>query len=180
MQVTLKRTALALAESPLFFSARTRWKANQESWLMPLSKFQKVNVGLYLILSDWGRGLFPPTFEQETAWENERRFVDTCPGYTVESWYRGMPRAPFGYPPHDMTYQVGNFLRLASIMHKRNIAPPARVVELACGVGWMSELLATVGYRVTGTSIAPDDIECAKRRICAVKAWKEYMSAMPE
>jgi 2-polyprenyl-3-methyl-5-hydroxy-6-metoxy-1,4-benzoquinol methylase len=166
----IKRTTLAAAESFLFSSARSVWQENQKSWLMPLSKFQKIHVGLYLILSDWARGLFPPTFERELAWENERRFVENCPGCTVESWYQGMARSPFGYPPHDMTYQVGNFLRLAALMHERNIAPPTRVIELACGAGWLSELLATVGYRVTGTSIAPDDITCANRRVCAVRA----------
>jgi SAM-dependent methyltransferase len=166
----IKRAASFVAESPLFSSARIIWDKNQSSWAMPLTKFQKLHVGLFLILRDWASGSFPPIFERESAWDNERHFVDNCPGYTVESWYQGMARSPFGYPPHDMNYQVGNFLRLADIMHKRNIAPPARVIELACGVGWLSELLSTIGYKVTGTSIAPDDIKCANRRVCAVKA----------
>lgn len=165
-----RKAARRLTESPLFSSARSLWQQNQKSYTFPLSKFQKVYVGLYLILSDWAQGAFPPSFEREIAWENERKFIDNVPGFNAESWYSGMVRSPFGYPPKEMLYQVGNFLRLAKMMHARGIAPPAKVVEIGCGVGWISELLCLAGYRVTGSSIAPDEITYARKRICSVKA----------
>lgn len=44
-------------------------------------------------------------------------------------------------------------------------APPRRVVEFGCGVGWLSLLLARRGYEVTGVDISPDAIAaaCAQR-----------------
>jgi SAM-dependent methyltransferase len=40
--------------------------------------------------------------------------------------------------------------------------PPARVLDLGCGTGWTSVLLARRGYDVVGQDIAPDMIELAE------------------
>lgn len=42
---------------------------------------------------------------------------------------------------------------------------PARVLDLGCGSGWTSEMLARCGYTVVGLDIAPDMIALANRRL---------------
>lgn len=41
--------------------------------------------------------------------------------------------------------------------------PPARILDVGCGTGWTSRLLARRGYEVTGQDIAPDMIDLAIR-----------------
>jgi SAM-dependent methyltransferase len=41
-------------------------------------------------------------------------------------------------------------------------SPPRRVLDLGCGTGWTSRLLARAGYEVTGVDIAPDAIRIAQ------------------
>jgi SAM-dependent methyltransferase len=50
------------------------------------------------------------------------------------------------------------------------IRPPQRLLELGCGGGWMPESFARLGFDVVGTSIAPDDIVDANRRIAGIRA----------
>ena len=45
--------------------------------------------------------------------------------------------------------------------------PPARIVELGCGVGWIGHLLARRGYDVLGVDIAPEAIVAANARSTA-------------
>lgn len=42
-------------------------------------------------------------------------------------------------------------------------APPARMLDLGCGSGWTSVMLARRGYEVVGQDIAPDMIALAER-----------------
>ncbi|MGA9340765.1 MAG: class I SAM-dependent methyltransferase [Rhodanobacteraceae bacterium] len=49
-------------------------------------------------------------------------------------------------------------------------APPARVLDLGCGSGWTSALLARRGYQVVGQDIAPDMIALARGNLAAVGA----------
>jgi SAM-dependent methyltransferase len=41
--------------------------------------------------------------------------------------------------------------------------PPARLLDLGCGLGWTSRFFARRGYAVTGVDIAPDMIQGAER-----------------
>jgi cyclopropane fatty-acyl-phospholipid synthase-like methyltransferase len=49
------------------------------------------------------------------------------------------------------------------------ICPPQRLLELGSGAGWMAESFARLGFDVIGTSIAPDDIHDANRRIAGLR-----------
>jgi SAM-dependent methyltransferase len=40
--------------------------------------------------------------------------------------------------------------------------PPARVLDLGCGTGWLSWILQSSGYHVTGVDIAPRAVELAQ------------------
>src|SRR5262245_29414821 len=42
--------------------------------------------------------------------------------------------------------------------------PPARLLDLGCGMGWTSLLFARRGYDVVGVDIAPDKIQYANFR----------------
>ncbi len=42
-------------------------------------------------------------------------------------------------------------------------SPPARVLELGCGTGWLGQLLAQRGYEVLGVDISPDAIDLARQ-----------------
>jgi tRNA/tmRNA/rRNA uracil-C5-methylase (TrmA/RlmC/RlmD family) len=43
-------------------------------------------------------------------------------------------------------------------------APPRRIVEFGCGVGWLALLLARRGYVVTGVDISPEAVAAAGAR----------------
>lgn len=64
---------------------------------------------------------------------------------------------PFGDP--ECPYY---FMSLAAVMQLLPL-PPARVLDLGCGPGWTSCILARQGYDVVGQDIAPDMIELAER-----------------
>lgn len=64
-------------------------------------------------------------------------------------------RKPFG-DEHCLQY-VMNLAAFMALMRP----PPARIIELGCGSGWLSLLLAERGYDVTGIDISPDAIAIA-------------------
>lgn len=49
-----------------------------------------------------------------------------------------------------------------------SLAPPARILDLPCGVGRHSIALARRGYRVTGIDLTPDYVEVARRRAAEI------------
>jgi SAM-dependent methyltransferase len=53
-----------------------------------------------------------------------------------------------------------NLANMAALFHLLD-APPQRIVEFGCGVGWLSLFLARRGYTVTGVDIAPEAIAAA-------------------
>jgi ubiquinone/menaquinone biosynthesis C-methylase UbiE len=58
---------------------------------------------------------------------------------------------------------AANLANMAALFHLLD-APPQRVVDFGCGVGWLSMLLARRGYKVTGVDISPDAIAAARDR----------------
>ena len=56
----------------------------------------------------------------------------------------------------------------------------AEVLDVGCGPGWLSELLARCGYSVTGIDISPDMVEIARERIAALGEIGEGIEAQAE
>jgi 2-polyprenyl-3-methyl-5-hydroxy-6-metoxy-1,4-benzoquinol methylase len=161
--------ARRLANSPAFTRGRRLWDANQKAWDLPLTKLDKLQVGLYLILQDYATGRFPPTFpDQQLAYEAERAVRHVLPGITESEFELSDMRKPFwvGEGPAYLRDYIG----LVQSLEALSILPPARLLELGCGSGWTAEFLATQGYAVLGTTISSEDVRVARRRIDALRA----------
>jgi SAM-dependent methyltransferase len=69
----------------------------------------------------------------------------------------------------DKGYTIRLLRRFASMLEILNLTPRAKVLDVACGPGWVSEFLARSGYDVVGIDISPDMIRVARERIEAVR-----------
>ena len=73
---------------------------------------------------------------------------------------------PFSSPP---TYELGRCLHsFAHIVDALRVGPGARLLDIGCGPGWLSEFLARCGYDVTGVDFSADMIAIAKQRVATV------------
>jgi 2-polyprenyl-3-methyl-5-hydroxy-6-metoxy-1,4-benzoquinol methylase len=159
-----------VADSFLLSHGRHLMQRNWENYFLPLSKVGKLSAGVYLILKDYSAGLFPPTFaDQAKAYAAERDYYSSMPGAKREVVLAGHVQKPFWDPNNFATY-IGKFTRLWRELEALELRPGARLLELGCGCGWMSEFLAIAGYHVLGTSIGPDEIGLAEKRITALRA----------
>jgi SAM-dependent methyltransferase len=57
------------------------------------------------------------------------------------------------------------FCDFANIAVALELPPGARILDVACGSGWLSEYFARLGYDVTGIDISPDLIRISEDRI---------------
>ena len=74
---------------------------------------------------------------------------------------------PFGAPPNE---ELARCLRtFAHVVELMQLGLRAQVLDVGCGPGWLSELLARCGYWVTGVDISPDMVEIARRRVDAIQ-----------
>jgi 2-polyprenyl-3-methyl-5-hydroxy-6-metoxy-1,4-benzoquinol methylase len=161
MTRTLAKT---LARSFLFSRSRRLFEQNRREWNLSLSKFDKLQIGVQLILEDYSQGLFPPRFDdQAKAHDMEINYRSQLPGLSLEVTRQTELRKPFWFGPPIADY-LGGFSRLVEILERLKISPPARLLELGCGTGWMAEFLAIAGFDVVATSIAPSDIADAQLR----------------
>jgi SAM-dependent methyltransferase len=159
-----------LASSLILSKGRKLFELNSKDWMMPMSKFQKLEAGVYIILKDYSVGKFPPTFEdQAAAYQGEINFYESLPGMSLEeAKLRGL-RKPF-WNPFDFERYSRHFVKLLRVFKQLGVKPGSRLLELGCGTGWMAEFLVYAGYSVVGTSLAPNTIELANRRVAALKA----------
>jgi SAM-dependent methyltransferase len=67
------------------------------------------------------------------------------------------------FSDHECSQQLSN---IDAIFHLL-APPPARILELGCGVGWLSTFLALRGYDVHGIDIAPEGIAAAREALLA-------------
>jgi 2-polyprenyl-3-methyl-5-hydroxy-6-metoxy-1,4-benzoquinol methylase len=173
----LKTLAGWIAHSPFCRRGRDLMDQNTRNWSLPLSKWQKLQAGTYLILSDYSQGRFPPEFkDQAAAYAAEAAYRHSLPGLSSQHISSTELRKPFwGASP--CAFYFEQFTKLSDCLEKIGRPPPARLLELGCGTGWMSEFLALMGYNVTGTTLAEVDITDARKRIASVEA-KELRSVL--
>jgi 2-polyprenyl-3-methyl-5-hydroxy-6-metoxy-1,4-benzoquinol methylase len=165
----LKKAARALSDSLLLKRGRELWAQNALQWEMPLSKWDKLWCGAYIILRDYSDHIFPPKFEdQSKAYENEINYTKSLPGYTVEQAKIACATKPL-WGAKNSTRYMAQFNRLYSMLESVGVRPPQKLLELGCGCGWMAEFLAVAGYSVLGTSISPIEIEWAKEKVKALE-----------
>jgi SAM-dependent methyltransferase len=69
----------------------------------------------------------------------------------------------------DKSYSAQFFHRFASIIEILALPQRSKILDVACGPGWLSEFLARSGYAVTGIDICPDMIEVARERVETIK-----------
>ena len=91
------------------------------------------------------------------------------------SWLR---TKPYGAPPNP---ELMRCLRtFAHVVQLLQLGLRAEVLDVGCGPGWLSELLARCGYSVTGIDISPDMVEIARERIAALGEIGEGIEAQAE
>lgn len=155
--------AQRVAESPLLRRGKVLWEQNQKDWSLPLTKQDKVLTGAYLILTHYSDGRFPPTFaDQQKVYETERG-VRERPGAEYEELLDQGRRKPFWYNKLSGMY-LRHFALITESLLKIGVAPPAKILELACGGGWASDFLAQMNFDVVGTTINPADVEEGRLR----------------
>jgi 2-polyprenyl-3-methyl-5-hydroxy-6-metoxy-1,4-benzoquinol methylase len=165
----LRRIARACSSSFLMRRGRKLWEQNAKDWNFPLSKADKLWCGGYLIASDYAAGQFPPRFEdQARAYQNEIDYHSSLPGLDLAQMQRSQITKPF-WNASSCARFLRDFNRLFLILESHGVKPPQRLLELGCGSGWMAEMLAHAGYRVTGTTISKHDIEIANAKAAAMK-----------
>jgi len=170
-QVT-KRLAKAVAASFIFSKARHLYSLNARDWSYPLSKWQKVLVGGYMILRDYAAGEFPPiSADEHEAFEAEKNYVKslTHRGAKLDDVRRYGLQKPF-LPDRAGVRYLRHFSLLLEVLLKLPVTPPAKILEVGCGTGWMSEFLAAAGYEVTASTIDAKDSDALHRRRASLDA----------
>lgn len=164
-----RRVAGALARSPLFAGARRTWEANTRDWNLPLSRMQKLAVGLHLILRDYERGHFPPVrAAREAAIATERAYRESLPGLSAAAVDEMHLRKPF-WPGQSGAF-LASYVEVSEALAALGVRPPSRILELGCGSGWMGEMLALEGHHVMGTTISEHDVSLGERRRASLRA----------
>jgi 2-polyprenyl-3-methyl-5-hydroxy-6-metoxy-1,4-benzoquinol methylase len=157
------------ASSFLFRRGRALWEKNARDWNYPLSKFDKLWCGGYLIASDFAAGAFPPRFEdQAQAYQNEIDYHTSLPGLELADLQRSQITKPFWNADACARF-LGDFNRLFHTLEAHGVKPRQRLLELGCGSGWMAEMLAQAGYAVVGTTISRHDVEIANQKAAGAR-----------
>jgi ubiquinone/menaquinone biosynthesis C-methylase UbiE len=160
----LRKVSGGLARSRVLRNGRHLFELNGRDWALPMSKFQKLQAGIYIILNDYSRGKFPPRFDDKlAAYEGEINYYQSLAGVSVDEAKERNLRKPFWGPAEFQSY-ARCFAELLRVLRKLGLYPQSQLLELGCGTGWMAEFLVYSGYSVVGTSLAPVTIEIAKRR----------------
>lgn len=145
-------------------------RCNEENYLLPLTKWEKLSAGIYIILRDFWSGLFPPTFaDQQAAYEAEMNFYSSMVGLERQAAIDAHIVKPF-WTAHHFGFYSGQFTKLVRVFESVGLKPGMKMLELGCGSGWTAEFLAIMGYEMVATSIGPDEVAIGQKRVGAVKA----------
>jgi 2-polyprenyl-3-methyl-5-hydroxy-6-metoxy-1,4-benzoquinol methylase len=71
-----------------------------------------------------------------------------------------------------------HFCDFANMAAALGLPAGARILDIACGSGWLSEYFARLGYDVTGIDISPKLIQIAEERVRAVPGLVDHQTAM--
>src|SRR5262245_1220934 len=166
----LRRIAGACSSSFWSKKGRQLWELNSQNFAYPMSKWDKLWCGGYIILKDYAAGLFPPQFkDQAEAYQNEIEYHVSLPGIDSAEVFSRLSSKPFWDAGICETYLKG-FTRIYQGFLRHEIKPGQRLLELGCGSGWMAEFFAMAGYSVIGTTISPHDVAVANKKVAAIKA----------
>lgn len=150
---------------------RRLWAENQSDVVLPgrsWSKWDKLLAGSYLILSDYAAGEFPPRFpDREVVYENESNVPDH-PGLRAVDQLVSAARKPFLGTGGSAYFR--DYLHVLAALEHRDIHPPARLLELGSGPGWMAEWLTLNGFEVVATSVREADRELIDARAASIRA----------
>ena len=167
MKKISRKIANDLANSPIFNQAQYLWKENQKNFWLPLNKWKKIYLGVYLILQDYTQDLFPPQFkDQQAAYDGEINYFDNLPGVDPKIALETDIRKPFCFGNYKY---INYFLQLCQTLEECEIYPPQKILELGAGSGWMSEFLAVMKFNATATTISHNSIEQIESRINSLK-----------
>ena len=163
----LQKISQKISNCPFFTKAKKLWEDNQNNFFLPLNKFQKLYVGIYVILKDYSEGIFPPTFEdQQLAYDNEMNYFYNLPGIKPSLILDSEIRKPFWFSNEKY---IKYFVKISEIMNKCGIKPPQKIIELGAGSGWMCEFFSAMKFQAIATTIAPDNIKQINKRIASLK-----------
>lgn len=166
-QSLLRKIAQVGSSSPIFAQGRRLWERNRKDWNYPLSKWDKVMTGGYVILKDFADGIFPPRFEdQAEAYRNEAEYNTSIPGVSLKEVQQLHATKPF-WDVDSSDKHLNSFVRMFRLLLDCDVKPGQSLLELGCGSGWLAEMLASAGYCVTGTTISPYDLEIAMDKAAA-------------
>lgn len=71
-----------------------------------------------------------------------------------------------------------HFCDFANMAAALGLRAGARILDVACGSGWLSEYFARLGYDVTGIDISPKLIQIAEDRVCAVPRMVDHQTEL--
>src|SRR5947207_9711628 len=147
-----KRLSTGLAESLLLRRGRELHEKNPAYLHLGGNVLYKFLANLYLILADYGKGKFPPQhISREAVFASEKTQIARMEFATPHEILDIIMRKPW-VDQRLFGQHLRDLLRMMETLHRNQVRPPAKLLELGCGAGWLSEILALHGYRVTGTS----------------------------
>lgn len=166
----LRRVLGAVAHSPFLARGRRLWEENSKDFSRPMTRWEKLICGIYIILEDCSLGEFPPKHEDiEETHRAEVAYLTSRPGVDEAKTFEANMRKPYWAGNYGAQF-FRNFADVAEFIQDAGIRPGSRLLELGCGPGWTAEFLALMKFKVTATSISPLEIEHAKRRIDSIAA----------
>src|SRR6266536_1122043 len=116
---SLVRTVVGCVSSSFLLSkGRTLFELNSRKWGLPMSKWEKLMAGCYIILKDFSEGRFPPTFDdQARAYQAEMDYNESLPGVSLEEHQLAHLRKPFwGSGPYQKYSH--NFFKLLRVFER--------------------------------------------------------------